>query len=298
MLLNIKNVLVIVNPYSGKKKIKNYLLDIINNLCEIGCRVNIHTTLSKGDALTFTANNVEGHDLVICCGGDGTLNEVINGMMMSKSSVPLGYIPLGTTNDFAKSLKLPLKVKKAAKNIVEGDVHVFDLGTFNNKYFSYIASFGAFTKVSYSTPQRLKNTFGHSAYILEGMKELSAIKPFKMKIKYDGNVLEDEFIFGCVSNSASIAGIFKLDKSLVDFNDGNFEVILVKDPKGIYGLGKLFKDFMSSKFNSDKITFLHASDIEFICEEPLTWTLDGEFGGKTENAQIKNIRSALSLITK
>ena len=263
-----------------------------------GCQVNIHTTLHKGDALTFTRDNIPEHDLVICCGGDGTLNEVVNGMMLSNKRLPLGYIPLGTTNDFAKSLKLPHNVNKAVKNIAEGEPRPFDLGSFNDKYFSYIASFGAFTKTSYSTPQKLKNKFGHSAYIIEGVKELSDIHPFKVKIKYDGNIIEDEFILGAISNSASIAGIFKLNKNIVDFNDGKFEVILVKDPKSLYGLGKLFKDFMSQKYTNDNITILHARNIEIISENPIPWTLDGEFGGETKVANIKNLHSVLSLITK
>ena len=209
-----KKMLFVMNPYSGMRKAVKYLADIISLFNRAGYDVITHMTAGSGDATEVVSRLCSGMDLVVCCGGDGTLNETICGILHAGADVPIGYIPSGSTNDFAASLKLSTSVMQAARDIVDGQPVSYDVGRFGDRYFSYVASFGAFTKASYSTPQSVKNALGHTAYVLEGINELSQLRQEHVRMEIDGDVIEDDFIFGAISNSTSVGGILTLDPPL------------------------------------------------------------------------------------
>ena len=220
-----KKVLLIINPKAGKTKVKTSLFDIIDILTEHDMTVTVEITRYGGHARDISTHIPDEYDMVVCAGGDGTLNEVIAGIIASGKNIPIGYIPAGSTNDFASTLHLSKDMKKAALDIAEGVVRSIDIGLFKNRYFTYVASFGAFTKASYSTPQEVKNTLGHLAYVLEGMKDLPTIKGEYMKMVCgNGTVYEGEYIFGAIANSTSVGGVISLDSRLVTMNDCKFEI--------------------------------------------------------------------------
>ena len=224
-----KKVLLIVNPCAGKNKSRTGTFDIVDKFSNNDYEFTVRTTTCQGDATNIVKRELEGKDLVVCCGGDGTLNETINGVMDMPKRVPIGYVPTGTTCDLASTLGIPSDVKKATDIIIDGNTNDYDIGLFNNRYFSYVASFGAFTKCSYATPQKLKNRFGHAAYVFTALGEIKDVHGIYMKIEHDGGVLEGKFSFGAVSNSTSVAGMFKLIEDDVRLNDGIFEVLLVPE---------------------------------------------------------------------
>lgn len=292
-----KNVLVILNPRAGKMKSKGGLFTIVDAMCSAGWKVTVQTTQKSGHATELAADAKNGgFDLIVCCGGDGTLNEVIDGVMSSGSDIPLGYIPCGSTNDFAASMGISLDIEKAIKNIIENEPVSLDIGNFNGRHFSYIASFGAFTAASYSAPQSRKNSLGHFAYILEGIKDIKSLKKYHMHVKMDGIDEECDYIFGAVSNSTSVGGIVKLDPTMVDMKDGVFEVILIKYPKNIADLGRIIKGIFSSNFEKDIFTFAKTSKIEFETENDIHWTLDGEYEKGAHHIEVANIHEAIRLI--
>ena len=236
------------------------------------------------------------HDLLVCVGGDGTLNGVISGLMKANVSIPVGYIPTGTANDVATSLALSKDVSKAAQKILNGTPRALDIGKFYDKYFTYIAAFGAFTGVSYLTPQSAKRALGHLAYVLEGIADVTTIKPKYTIVEYDGKTIEGEFIFGAVTNSTSVAGFIKLDPDRVDLADGLFEIILVKQPV----MPADFMDIMSSltlkTYDGDNFQMLHASNVRFIFDEEVAWAVDGENGGKHKRVEITNCHKAIEIV--
>ena len=238
-----KNVLLIINPVSGQKRIQPKLFDIVDELCKAECNVTVHTTTHRGHATELAQSAVlAGFDTIICCGGDGTLNETLTGLCSSKGNehIALGYIPCGSTNDFADTLGLDSEPINQVQNIIKGNLTTLDVGRFNNKrYFSYIASFGAFTSVTYSTSQDLKNTFGHFAYIMEGVKDLTNIKPIKATVIANGKEYSGNYALGAVSNTKSVAGIVKLKDEIFDLTDGLFEVLLIKYPEDIIDLSDI-----------------------------------------------------------
>ena len=291
-----KDVLLIVNPKAGKTQSKTALYDIISPLCSHGIDPVVHITTSSGDATDYITEHGENFDTVICVGGDGTLNETIAGVMSLEKPIPIGYIPAGSTNDLASSLGLPKDIPSAIKAIINGEPKYFDIGRMNGRYFSYIACFGAFTKTSYSTPQNLKNSLGHFAYVLEGIKSLGEIKPYHAKITVDGTEIEGDYLYCAVSNSTSVAGMIKLDKDLVDFTDGIFEIMLVKAPKDILEFNKIITSLTLNKFDTDMVSFFHGKDFAFTVNHKIGWTVDGEYGGSFKTAEIRCLHNTIQII--
>lgn len=292
-----KKLLLIVNPVAGKLLARTDFFDIVNTFCGAGYTVTTHITQSKnhGTHLAKQANE-ENYDLIVCCGGDGTLNEVITGILQSENPIPLGYIPTGSTNDFARTLKISSSPILASKAILKKNSIVIDTGCFNGKmYFSYIASFGAFSAVSYTASQDAKNTFGHFAYLIEGIKDIPRIQTYSITVDADGKKTKGDFIFGAVTNTTSVAGIVKLKSSIVDLQDGLFEVILVKPPKTPVDLNKILMGITNSSFDNDMFVFFKAKELKFNMPEKLFWTLDGEKANGGKIVKIYNMQKSLTL---
>ena len=293
-----KKMLFIMNPNAGMRKAVRYLADIIGMFNRTGYDVNTHMTACQGDA-TRVAQRLAGEsDLVVCCGGDGTLNEVISGLLRSGADVPLGYIPCGSTNDFAASLKLSSNIMQATKDIVEGTPVSYDVGQFGDRYFSYVASFGAFTRASYSTPQNVKNALGHTAYLLEGINELSQIRKEHVRMEIDGHVVEDDFLFGAISNSTSLAGILTLNPSLVDMSDGLMEVMLIRSPRNLSEISECIQAVQSQKYNCAMITFRSAKTVKIFANPDMPWTLDGEKEEGHAEVTARNLHHAIRIMRR
>ncbi len=292
-----RKLLLIMNPIAGKTHSKSGLYRAVDLFSSHGYEVTLQKTLSKGHATNIVLEKGPEYDIVVCCGGDGTLNEVVSGMMQLDVKLPLGYIPAGTTNDFASSLKLSYNVNTAVKAIITGKQRSLDIGLFNgSRYFSYIASFGAFTGSSYTTPQSYKNTIGHLAYVLEGVKDIPNIRPHHIKLMVGDKLYEDDYIFGAVSNSISIGGMVKLDSNLVDLNDGLFEIILIKNPKTPRDISRIIRAITRKDYSDKMIEFIKASEVTFYMEEQLPWSIDGEYDAGGNEVRISNIRGAISLL--
>lgn len=291
------DAMIVFNPKAGRGSLQKSIGGILDKFVDAGVRARLMGTGSKEDAERTIAECVaEEPDMLVCCGGDGTLNETVSALLRAGGNVPLGYIPAGTTNDFAVSLKIPREPMKAAEKILSGEARRLDVGRFGSRYFMYVASFGAFTQTSYSVTQNLKKTLGHLAYIIEGIKELPQIKSYHVCLKTEAEELEGDYIFGAVSNSTSLGGVIRLNPEEVDFSDGRFEIMLVKMPKNVLELNSMVVSLMSGKFDSELITFLHASQADFTCFEPIPWSLDGEYAEGGDRVEIKNIPGAVSLI--
>ena len=288
--------LLLINPVSGKMKAKNMIFDIIFELEKYDYEVTVKITTHKGHATSICKQSAHKYNLVVCCGGDGTVNEVVAGSLLSKKIPTIGYIPTGSTNDFASSLGLSNKPKEAIKNIIELPIKPLDVGLFNEKrYFNYIASFGLFTSSSYSVPQSNKNTLGYLAYVLEALKDIANVKPYHISIDADGILFEDDYIFGAVANSTSVGGIMRLKSDDVNMQDGLFEIILIKYPHSISDFHKLITSMSASDFyNSDMFTFLHTKKIVFTTKDNIPWSLDGEYQEGSDIVTIKNIASAIN----
>ncbi len=280
------------------RKANRVLPEILALFNRAGYTVIAHMTAGPGDGGVIVERLAPDMDLVVCCGGDGTFNETVNGILRSGANVPIGYIPAGSTNDFATSLHLPSDPLKAAEAIVKGQPRRYDIGLFGNRYFSYVASFGAFTKTSYTTPQNVKNALGHTAYVLSGIQELSQLRNTHMRLELDGEVIEDNFLFGAVSNSTSVGGILTLDPKLVDMQDGKFELLLVRTPRNLAELSECIQALQTQKYNCSVITFRSASHLRVSSIEEVTWTLDGERADVAQPLEIHNIHHAISLIQK
>jgi len=291
-----KKALFIINPCSGKKKILKSITEIDKVLYEGGYSADIYFTKCRKDATQKVISDGAGYDMIICGGGDGTYNEVISGVLKAQLSVPVGYIPAGTTNDFASTLGIPSKNVLAAKKITDGTPSPIDVGCFGDIYFSYIASFGAFTASSYSANQKLKNRLGHSAYIFEGAKEITSIKPYKIKVEVNGESFEDEFIFGAVCNSKSIAGLIKLEEGVADLSDGIFELVLVRKPLHLINYKKIMSSVKKGDNTNENVVFLHTDNVKITTDEELHWSLDGEHAVSCGEVEIKNLNHAISLI--
>ncbi len=292
----VKRLLFIYNPHAGKGKIRNKLMDIIGVFSENGYEVTACPTRYAGDAVDIAREKQEGYDLIVCSGGDGTLDEVVTGMMARQSGTPLGYIPGGSTNDFAVSLALPKNMLKAAQTVMEGRRFRCDVGAFNRDTFVYIAAFGIFTDVSYETPQSFKNALGHMAYILEGMKRLPTLRAYHFKVSYNGRTIEDDFLFGMITNSTSVGGFKKITGKYVELNDGLFEVMLIPRPRGASELNQIMTALVTETMEDSLIICDKAESIVFESEEPVAWTLDGEYGGEHRLAKIAIRPKAIELI--
>lgn len=293
-----KRMLFIMNPNAGMRKAKRYLSDILEEFCRAGYSVTTYITAGPGDAIAVVARNAPWMDLVVCCGGDGTFNETINGLIQCGVSTPIGYIPAGSTNDFAASLNLPTEPMEAVQEIIQGRPVCYDIGQFGDRYFSYVASFGAFTRTSYATPQSIKNALGHTAYILEGIKDISQIRSLHVKMELDNEVIEDDFIFGSISNSTSVGGILTLDPSQVDMRDGKFEVMLVRSPKKLGEVSECLQALQSKKYDCKMITFRSSSHIRVTSDPEMIWTLDGERAEGSNIIDIHNRHLAIHLMQK
>ncbi len=292
-----KNMLFIINPYSGKMKIKPVLLDIIHMFNEAGYNTRVQTTLCRGHATEIAANAPSDTDLIVVSGGDGTLNEVLTGLLQSDKRLPVGYIPAGSTNDFASTFGFSTDPKLAAQGVIDGSEFDIDVGLFNNeRYFSYIASFGVFTAASYNTPQVFKNTFGHLAYVLEGMKDITKITPYQVRVETDEGIIEGRYIFGSVTNTTSVGGIVKLSSDMVKMNDGLFEIVLVKNPANINDLNKIVTGCITSSFKDSVFEFIKSKKVKMIFETDMDWSLDGEHQRTGTDVTIENIKTAATII--
>ena len=296
-----KKLLFVYNPRSGKEMLKPRLSDVLDIFVKAGYEVTVHPTQAYRDAYyQIKEYEVGKYDLIACSGGDGTIDEVATGMMkrreMGKDVVPVGYIPAGTTNDFAKSLHIPRKPLAAADNAVKGVPFPCDIGKFNDSVFVYIAAFGIFTDVSYETDQAVKNVLGHMAYILEGAKRIFNIPSYKIKVEHDGEVIEDEFIFGMVTNSRSVGGFSNMVGKNIVFDDGLFEVTLIKTPKNPIALQEIIAALLIEQVDTKHMYTFKTKKITFDSVEEIPWTLDGEFGGEQDYVEIENVQKAMEIM--
>ena len=291
-----KTLLLILNPAAGTRQARKVLPELLQLFTSYGWQSLVAVTAARGDATRFVEQMGHRVQLVVCIGGDGTFNETVTGLMHAGLDLPIGYLPAGSTNDFANSLHLSADVLRAAKDIMEGQETVLDIGRFNDRYFSYVASFGAFTRASYATPQNVKNVLGHFAYILEGIKDLPSIRPVKLRLLANGQVYEGEYVFGAVSNSTSIGGILTLPPHVVDLQDGFMEVMLVRMPKNATELQELLTAAALQQYDCGCIDFFRAERVEVEPEPDLAWSLDGEFEAGSERVCIENVHRALRLI--
>ncbi len=291
-----KQLLLIVNPTSGTKKASKRLAEIVAVFNKQDYDVHVYMTSCRSDATKIVERIGAQMDIIVCCGGDGTLNETITGIIESDLNIPIGYIPAGSTNDFANSLHLSHDIVEAADQIVQGSANLYDVGQFKNRYFTYVASFGAFTKTSYTTPQSIKNALGHMAYILEGISEISKIKNEHIKIELDGEVIEDDYIFGAICNSTSLGGILTLNPSLVDISDGKFEVFLIRVPKNITELHECIVAIRNQTYNCGMVTFRSASKIKIISNPDMPWSLDGEKEEGSEQIVVQNLHHKIKIV--
>lgn len=295
--MNAPRMLFVYNPHAGKATIRGHLLDIIDIFTKAGYEVTAYPTQSQGDGEKRVRMRDNDYSIVVCSGGDGTLDEVVSGMMNSEFKVPIGYVPAGSTNDYAKSLKIPSVMTRAAQIVVNGDDFLSDVGTMNDKHFVYCAAFGIFTDVSYSTDQTLKNALGHAAYILQSVKELQDIRTYHMKITYgNGTVIEDDFIYGMVTNSIQVGGIQNITGKNVRLDDGEFEVTLVRRPQSIIELPNLIGALLDNKRLSSKdLINFKVRHIVIESDESVAWTRDGEYGGEHRRVEINNIPRAITI---
>ena len=291
-------MLFVFNPKAGKGKIKTHLLDIVDIFSSHDYEIIIRSTQAPRDAYEKAKEYANSVDMIVCSGGDGTLDEVVTGIMEAESSVPIGYIPAGSTNDFANSLFMPKNMTKVAEMIMEEELYHCDIGRFNQKTFAYVAAFGLFTDVSYETDQDLKNVLGHVAYVLEGVKRLFDIKSYHMKVTSYEVQAEDDFIVGMITNSRSVGGFKNLTGKNVDMNDGLFEVTLIAHPKNPLQLQEIITALVMAEDNTDLIYSFKTKKLTIESDEEVPWTLDGEFGGDHSYVDIENRHKALNLYLK
>ena len=293
-----KKMLFIMNPFAGQKRANRQLSDLLLLFTKAGYDVITHMTTGPGSA-SEAAERLAGEvDLIVCCGGDGTFNETVSGLLKSGRDVNLGYIPAGSTNDFAASLKLSSNILQAAQDILEGEPVPYDVGKFGDRYFSYVASFGAFTRASYATPQSVKNALGHTAYVLEGIQELSQIRKEHIRMEMDGEVVEDDFLFGAICNSTSVGGILTLDPKQVDMADGLLEILLVRAPRNLAEISECLQALQSQEYNCAMITFRSAHHVTVYADAEMPWTLDGEREEGHTQVDVDNQHLAIRLMKR
>ncbi len=293
-----KKMLLVVNPTAGMRKAARLLPEITAIFNRADYDVHTYITAAQSDAECVVCARAAEMDLVVCCGGDGTFNETVSGLLRSGADVPLGYIPAGTTNDFASSLRLPLDPLKAAREIIDGAPQPYDVGMLGSRYFAYVASFGAFTKASYTTPQSVKNALGHTAYVLEGIQELSQIRNVAVRMELDGEEIAGNYLFGAICNSTSVGGILTLDPKQVDMADGQFEVLLVRAPKDFNEIRECIQALSTQKYNCGMITFRSARHVTVHASPDMPWTLDGEWEAGHSTVEVTNLHHAIRLIKK
>jgi YegS/Rv2252/BmrU family lipid kinase len=293
-----KRMMLIVNPNAGRGGYRYYFGDAMKVLADGGYQISLFFTTRPGEATEFAAAFAKEYDTVACIGGDGTLSEVISGLMKVQNPPPIGYFPMGTTNDIATSLGLPKNDTVAsAKRILSGDPHPYDVGGFGkDAYFAYVAAFGAFTEVSYATPQDQKRALGQLAYVLQGASMLGKIEKIPTRIEYDDGVFEGELVYGSMSNSTSVAGIVHFPDSMVSLGDGMSELVLLKDPGRVDAYGELAAAVISRRFDNENLVILHTRHASFHFQKPVAWTRDGEDGGKHRDVTLCNYHAPVQLI--
>ncbi len=293
----LKRMLLIINPVAGKGLAQKYTFPLVSFFTKKGYIVTVHPTDSSSDNnKAFIKKNVRSYDIVVCCGGDGTLNETISGIIAAKSSKPLGYIPLGTTNDFAKTLGIPSSPLKAANAIVKEKIKKIDCGSFNGKSFVYVAAMGAFTQASYGATPAEKRYLGSLAYMLKGVESLVNLKPFHLKAKIGDSIVEGDYLYASVSNATSLGGIFKLDPAKVKVDDGLFEFVLVKAPSNLTEKGKLLTGLITDSLNSEYVDLRYSNEIKIKLNSPMPWSLDGESGGEYKEIIISNLKGIINMV--
>lgn len=288
-------MLFIYNPKSGKGLIRNSLAAIVEEFSR-EFEVTIYATGAAKDGERITGQRAENFDVVVCSGGDGTLDEIITGLMRTGIHRPVGYIPSGSTNDFANSLGIPKQMEQAAKVIAHGEVFTCDLGKFNQDYFVYVAAFGLFTDVSYQTSQDMKNVLGHAAYLLEGMKRMGTWKSNHLSVRSEEFSEEGEFVFGMITNSNSVGGIKGVPWQNVELNDGYFEVMLVRTPQSLVDWQEIITAVIMKDTSSDRIVMFKSRRLEISTEKPVAWTLDGENGGEHTEVVVENLPHTLDIL--
>ena len=293
-----KKMLFLMNPFSGQKRANRFLADIFLLYSQAGYDVTVHMTTGPGSAREAVCRLGADMDLVVCCGGDGTFNETITGMIDSGFDMPIGYIPAGSTNDFASSLKLSTNIMQAARDILEGEPVAYDVGRFGDRYFSYVASFGAFAKTSYTTPQYVKNALGHTAYLLEGIQEISQLRKEHVRMELGDQVVEDDFLFGAICNSTTIGGILTLDPKRVDMADGLLEILLVRAPQNLTEITECIQAVQNQTFNCSMITFRSTPSVRVFASPEMIWTLDGECGGGHSEVSVENQHLAIRVMKR
>ncbi len=292
-----KRIFMVINPNAGVKKKTNILCDIVNIFADHGYETIVSYTRKSGDAATLVEEHADEQiDMIVCMGGDGTLNETLSGARKIGWKKPVGYIPAGSTNDFASSLGLPSDPEEAAKRIMEGTPRRLDLGIFNGRTFVYTASCGLFTKTSYETPQKFKNRLGHLAYILEGVKDLTQFSPIYMKVDADEEIYEGEFILTAVCNTFSLGGVMNLDNGEIDLGDGLFEILMIKQPKDIVQLNETIKALYEQNFDHDQVNLVKVRKAKITCPSKEDWSLDGERGEGQEINKFEVVSGGMKLI--
>lgn len=291
-----KKAMLVVNPCAGRRIANLDVAYIVLTMQKNGYNVKVFYTRKPGDATNYAKDYGTNFDIIVCCGGDGTFHEVINGVLSLEKDMSIGYIPTGTTNDFAKSIGISREIREVVQSIIENEPKNYDIGMFNNEYFTYVAAFGAFSDVSYLTPQKSKNMLGHFAYILEALKNLKKITPIKAKFTIGDKCIEDEFVFGAIANSISIGGILRFKKNKVYFDDGKFEFILIKKPANAYELCKTIIDLRSENYENANIIFGTAKEIKAEFKDKANWNLDGEYVETGDNVIIENLQSRIKII--
>ena len=292
-----KKLLLVVNPVSGKARVKTELFGILETFSRAGFSTEIYLTRGPGDGTRKVEEDGKGFDIIAACGGDGTLNEVVTGAMRISFRGDLGFLPCGTTNDFASSLSIPKNLIRASRLITEEEGKKLDFGAFNGeRFFSYIAVFGAFSDVSYTTDQRMKHVFGHVAYVFEAIAHLQEMRSYRVKVTCDGVLYEEDVLFGATANSLSIGGVMKLKPDLVDMTDGYHEVLLVRNPKNAGEMAQLSRELLSGNFKNQEVLFFRGKHVVFECEEEIPWCVDGEFAGNYHRAEVDNLHDKLRII--
>lgn len=293
--MDYRNVLLLANPISGRGAVLRDLSKIIKTLEERDAAVTVVISKYRGH-MEKLVGDVKGYDLIVACGGDGTLNEVANGMVKAGIDVPLGYIPVGTINDFATSHGIPKRIGEAARAIVDGTPQYIDLGSLNGRVFAYVAAFGAFTETSYNTPQQSKNIFGKLAYLADGAMSLSKIRPIRAKVTMNGMIYDGEYLFGMMSNSISVGGM-KIVRGDVSLCDGKSEVMLISDPGTIAGISNVVTCVLNPKKECEYIIALGTDCAVFDFDEETPWTVDGDFGGSGTHFETRTVKNAVRLVT-
>ena len=289
-----KTLLLIVNPRAGRTRSTAPLFDAVAHFCEEGYLVSVRRTAHPGHAAEIVEAEGAAFDRIVC--GDGTLNETVSGLMRLPDPPPLGYIPGGSTNDFAASLSLSSDPLQAARQITSSPGKRLDVGTFNGRPFIYVASFGAFTRASYSAPQSIKNDLGHLAYLLEGVRDLSTLRPYRATVATEEEVFDGDFLFGAVTNATSVGGLMKLNKDHVVLDDGLFELLLIPNPTSMSGLQELIRALVRQDFTGSGVVFRHVPAVTVTTPEGFPWTLDGEYGSGAEQVEIRVLNRRLNLL--